>query len=480
DAINITSNDGFVSGGWAGQGTSENPYLIEFFEFTDPNGVDGPCISISDTTVHFKITNCSFNTTVFASAFALDNVTNGQIQYCSTENFIWGMRVDNCSGIQLDHLIGSSCIVIEDSSNCNISHCTINYAPGDGIYLYNCSNITATGCDISLCAANGIWLEDTMNSTIIGNKLILNSLFQIDVTGVSEDNVIYNNVIEYNFMDSFGGGRDNGATNFWDDNVSTGNWWSDYDESGSYDISGTAGSVDHYPMGHNSVLLVNHGDVICNIRPNVSIMWDAFSEVPDHYIIYRNGEVDESKAWDGLDISTNVITDTIGIFNYTVFVNGTSGNNKTDTVMVTLYDNVPTLDSPDDISYVYGETGNFINWNPSDINPNRYEIYRGSSLVFSDNWDGSQVSHSVSGLSVGTYEFKLCVFDTSENNASDTVQVTVTPSTTTPSEVTNTTTTTATSETTTTGFQLGGDIILIVGIGGAILLITIVIVKLKR
>jgi len=473
DSINITSNDGFASGGWMGEGTLDNPYTIELFEFTDPIEADGPCISISNTTAYFKITNCSFNTTVFASAFTLENVTNGQIRYCSTENFIWGMTIDNCSGIQLDRLIGTSCIDIEDSSNCNISHCTISGAPGDGIYLDNCSNITAMGSDISSCGANGIWLEDTVNSTIIGNQLILNSIYQIDVTGVSYNNVIYNNVIKYDFMQCFGTGHDNGATNLWDDNVTTGNWWSNYGGSGNYSISGSAGSVDHYPMGHTSVVLVNHDDVKFEIGSTATIIWDAFSEVPNYFIIYRNEEIHDSGVWNGSDISTSVSTDTLGLYNYTLFVNGTSNDNKTDTVIVTIYSTLPMIDSPEDMTYKYGQTGYSIIWRPSSSIPDRYEIYQNSVLNRNETWDGSTISYSIDGLSVGTYSFKLRVIDTRGYDADDTVQVIVTAA----SVITNTTTTTTT---TTSGFNIDMNLVLFLGISSISIIVIVVVLKLRR
>jgi nitrous oxidase accessory protein NosD len=41
---------------------------------------------------------------------------------------------------------------------------------------------------------------------------------------------------------------DDGLDNEWDDGVSQGNYWSDYDSSGVYLVPGSAGSVDHYPL----------------------------------------------------------------------------------------------------------------------------------------------------------------------------------------------------------------------------------------
>ncbi|MFX1484358.1 MAG: NosD domain-containing protein [Promethearchaeota archaeon] len=472
DPINITSNDGFISEGWMGEGTAENPYTIEQLEFTNSTEVNGPCISVSNTTAFFKIINCVFNTTTFASAIALDNVTNGLIQNCSTEDYVWGILVNNCSLIQFLDLTLTSCIIVDNSSFCSVIRCSIRGAPGDGIDFTKCNNMTIQGCDIWYCAASGIYLDDTNNTSIIGNKIEAYD-YCIFIYGSSSNNWIFNNVmipIEPYYIAL---GRDDGITNYWDDGVSTGNWWSDYDESGDYDIYGTAGSVDHYPMGHSSVLLVDHCNERFQFAAIVSISWNAFSEVPDHFIIYKNGEIHESDVWDGDDISTSVVTDTLGIFNYTIFVNGTSGNYKTDTVMVEIYNNVPTIDSPNDISYIHGATGNFIEWIASDDNPARYEIYRNATLDFSDTWDGSPVSFSVDGLEIGVYNYTIVVFDTCDQTAYNTVFVTVQPSTT----IIPTTTTTTSSGTDTPSDNA---LILAIGIGSVVVTLIVVVLVFKK
>jgi parallel beta-helix repeat protein len=476
DPMVIDSNDDFVSEGWSGDGSLDRPYTISFLEFTDE--IDEACINISYTTAYFVITNCSFNTTTFSCAINLQNVSNGRIQYCTTGGHIWGITVYESIEIQLlDLTLSGTCVVMEDSEMCLVSHCSIEYAPGDGVYFEGCYNMTVEGCDISYCAANGIWLEDTYNSSIIGNKIDMNTMYQIEISGVSSHNLIYNNIM-YCDMFNWGTGHDGGVTNYWDDSVSTGNWWYDYDDSGQYDIPGTAGSIDHYPMGHSSVVLVNHNDVDFIVNSDASIIWDAFSEAPDYFIVYRNGEIHESGVWDGQDVSTNVMTDILGSFNYTLFVNGTSGYYKIDTVMVTIFTILPLIDSPNDISYKYGTTGNSITWHPSSKNPDSYEIYQNNLLIFSQSWHGSSVSYSVDGLSIGIHSFKLRVNNTMGNDANDTVRVTVTPAstTTTTGGVTNTTST----STTVTDFQLDTRIILFIGIGGVILLIAVLVVKSRK
>ena len=84
-------------------------------------------------------------------------------------------------------------------------------------------------------------------------------------------------------------------------------------------------------------------------------------------------------------------------------------------------------------------------------------------IVNSGGWNGSSVFIVVDWLIPGQYNYTLVVFDHGGNIASDTVIVTVTPTTTTSvttttTETSTTSTTTTTSETTQTGTTTGDSI----------------------
>ncbi|MHA2313655.1 MAG: metallophosphoesterase family protein, partial [Candidatus Thorarchaeota archaeon] len=85
-----------------------------------------------------------------------------------------------------------------------------------------------------------------------------------------------------------------------------------------------------------------------------------------------------------------------------------------------------SIDSPTDIEYEEGTTGHSIVWNPSDPNPDRFELFRDDTLLDSGTWDGSAITVSVDGLSVGTYNYTIVVYDTSDHSIGDTVIVEVT------------------------------------------------------
>lgn len=253
-SILIDSNDDFAGEASSGDGSQGNPYTIEWLEFTGE--IDGACISISGTTDYFRISHCSFAPSTFAAAVSLQDVSNGEILYSITGDSAWGIIANYSSTIRLEHLtLLGTCIIMELSWMCSVTGCSIGYAPGDGVFFNGCSQMTVEGCEISNSAACGISLAHTGESSFFQNVINGNSMEPVYISGVSSNNRIYNNEIH---TSPLGGARDDGITNYWDDGVSIGNWWSDYDESGFYYITGSAGSIDHYPRGASSPTIITN------------------------------------------------------------------------------------------------------------------------------------------------------------------------------------------------------------------------------
>lgn len=372
--------------------------------------------------------NCGIN-----ESSIIQNIYGIYSSYSNHLNFSGNLEEGNVRGIQLS-----------SSSHSTIREDTIRANEFYGIYGYSSNYIIIKDCIVEANGNNGIYFSGSFNGSIIHNEVnqngydgisiwtsdgfdIINNTaskntnYGILIHHFSEYNRIYGNIITDNI---YGNGYDYESENSWDDGVSVGNFWSDYIGPGPYYLDGPGYNVDNYPRGPAVVLLL-HSDVSYHRGTNQLLTWDSFSSEPDYFIVYRNGEIHDSGIWDGLDVSTSVVTDSLGMFNYTLFVNGTSGQYKTNTVMVTIYDNPPTIDSPLDQGYNFDTTGHTIVWHPSDFNPSQYCVYRNDNLVYSDNWSGSSIQISVDGLSIGVYNFMLVVNDTSDNRANDTVQVTV-------------------------------------------------------
>jgi hypothetical protein len=130
----------------------------------------------------------------------------------------------------------------------------------------------------------------------------------------------------------------------------------------------------------------------------------------------------------------------------------------------------PDINHPADVEYVEGTTGHNIQWQSSSEHPWRYYIWQDSELLASGYWDGGQLSVDVDGLNNGTYVFDVTVYDTVGYSASDSVSVAVNEPPTSP-----TTTTTPPPN----GIPLDPTtlLILIGGVGAAILIGAIVFLK---
>ncbi|MCP6718072.1 MAG: hypothetical protein KJI70_00790, partial [Patescibacteria group bacterium] len=102
---------------------------------------------------------------------------------------------------------------------------------------------------------------------------------------------------------------------------------------------------------------------------------------------------------------------------------------------------VPELNNPSDITYSEESTGHRITWTVIEYNPDRYVVYKDGTEIVSGTWiSGSSIVINVDGLLVGSYEYVVVVYDTSNNSDEDTVIVTVVDTTapvlTSPSDIT--------------------------------------------
>ncbi len=156
------------------------------------------------------------------------------------------------------------------------------------------------------------------------------------------------------------------------------------------------------------------------------VNWTVTDVESGIYEIYQNGTLIASGGWnsgDELVISLDSLT--IGVYNYTLVVTDIFGVTTSDTVIVTVVNEVgPTVSSPQDITYEEGATGNIITWLSTDPNPDNYEIYQNGSLIASGSWySGVNISITVDGLPIGVHNFTVIVSDVHGVSSRDTVLV---------------------------------------------------------
>ncbi|MFW9811989.1 MAG: DUF1565 domain-containing protein, partial [Candidatus Thorarchaeota archaeon] len=91
DPITIDGNANFLNTalleGWPGDGSPENPFIIDRLEI-DLGGAHDRCISISNTRVSFIISNCNLTGAYYG--ISLENVTNAKLvnNTCSSNTIV--------------------------------------------------------------------------------------------------------------------------------------------------------------------------------------------------------------------------------------------------------------------------------------------------------------------------------------------------------------------------------------------------------
>ncbi|TFG04838.1 hypothetical protein EU538_11925, partial [Candidatus Thorarchaeota archaeon] len=160
-----------------------------------------------------------------------------------------------------------------------------------------------------------------------------------------------------------------------------------------------------------------------------TVTWEVSDLNPGTYVVWVDGEEDSVGTWTSGILTLNLDGLTEGIYQYQIIVYDVDSNSDRDTIRVQVIDDdtPPTIDSPDDLTYLYGSTGNTIVWTAADEYPASYEIVKNNSIVASGTWAGARITFSVDDLGVGTHEFTITVSDHSGRTATDTVAVTVRP-----------------------------------------------------
>jgi len=180
----------------------------------------------------------------------------------------------------------------------------------------------------------------------------------------------------------------------------------------------------------------------------------------------------------------NLDDESLGLHFVIVTVRDNAGNQVMKTHYFTVVDTIdPVLDSPADVEYTVGATGNAIDWNPTDVRPSSYDVLIDSVSTYTGTWNESSehLVIDVDGLDVGLYNYTCVVYDDAGNSASDTVFVTVNAETTTTTTTTTTTSTTTTTTNSTTPADLTPLLIVaIVGVIGVILIVFVVLPKMRK
>ncbi|MBN1803215.1 MAG: right-handed parallel beta-helix repeat-containing protein [Candidatus Lokiarchaeota archaeon] len=283
---------------------------VYYLENLSIDGDDYYCIMIGSTTVPFVIKNCTLFKTGSSSAIFIQDADNGLILENNISNCDYGIIIGISKNISIVRneinteksgisiLVNSHYNTISENTVVHSNpaegtgielnlNCTYNYIENNILYggdignsLYNnCTNNTIYNNEIhnyeeaiwsdSECIYNNIVNNNihnnrhgiTLNNSCSYNIFTHNNIYNNTDYGVAilnEGIECTNNLFYYNRFNNSEGVNavDNCSNNQWD-NGAVGNYWHDYDGIDAnkdgigdtpYNISGTAGSVDRFPL----------------------------------------------------------------------------------------------------------------------------------------------------------------------------------------------------------------------------------------
>ena len=136
-----------------------------------------------------------------------------------------------------------------------------------------------------------------------------------------------------------------------------------------------------------------------------------------------------------------------------------------------MYYDRPTIDHPDDVTYMETEVGNEITWLPvADAGPWEYVVRENGSIVESGRWNGGAITINVDGVNASLTDYQLTVFDRLGYSVSDLVVLNVTE------YIEPEPTTSGTGG----GAPLDPTLLVIIGAVGVVVVIIIIIVMKKK
>ena len=92
-----------------------------------------------------------------------------------------------------------------------------------------------------------------------------------------------------------------------------------------------------------------------------------------------------------------------------------------------MYYDRPTINQPDDVTYMETETGNEISWSPTaDAGPWKYALWINGSTHGFVPWSGGVITINIDGINASITDYQLAVYDRLGYSISDMVSLNVT------------------------------------------------------
>ncbi|UCE11525.1 MAG: right-handed parallel beta-helix repeat-containing protein [Candidatus Thorarchaeota archaeon] len=418
--ILISSNRDFQSQGWPGNGTVENPYVIEGLSIQSEEN----CIFVTRTSVHFVVRDCRLSSgdddkgigifllkvsnavlenitiTDLSTGILVDRVAYTSISRVVLSNIKTGIVLDRSSDILVNQTSVSDSVYgvhVSKSQDCVIRDSEVSNSD-IGVLTEGSLDVTLSGNLVYDCT-HGFFIHSSHRGIVRGNTL--HDLAYGVSTSYSDDCRLIGNEIRNSDYGAFltNGDRLN----------ATGNDVRSNKIAGIYvRISEDSAFIDNMIMDNAGTGLYLKAGSNCNISTN-EIGYNSVSNAGD----YKDATVIVTleNSWDG-----NAWGDYHGIPTYAIPGDRKSVDNCPHSILRT--------HSPDDVVLEFGETASFI-WNISAFRPDRFEVSRNGEVSQSGKWNGSNLRIELASLDVGVYDYALTVNTTSRRVWTDTVSVSV-------------------------------------------------------
>jgi len=301
--ISITNDNDFTSanGVVSGDGSHDNPYIIEGWNITTNNE---PGIKIAYTTKFFIIQNC-WITASSSFAIRLENNTNGIIKnnnllkspisvslYFSSNNSICFNTITNNSqdGISLfysnNNSIYSNVITDNDVYGIVLAYSSRNFIYSNiiknntnkGIFVGSSSNNTINLNVITSSTNCGIGLYNSFNNSICFNTAANNTGSGINLD-YSSRNFIYSNIIKNNTYDGITIGYSSNINTIYLNNISNNERW----------------GIQLFSCSNN---IMNKNTITSNVEYGIYLSYSTINNVIFNNSFVKNALLYDSQAYD--------------------------------------------------------------------------------------------------------------------------------------------------------------------------------------
>lgn len=194
--IFILDNASLISLGFPGEGTEENPFLIQNYEI---DGAGGSAIAIYDTDLHVKIRNCLLSdSTEPSSVIHLENVQNVTIENNRLVDSYVGVGLVSSNNIVIQDNIfeGYNTGMVLDNSDDNVlfnNTCVLDIAEPTGRVGIQLISSDHNRLEENNCSGNNVGIELRSSNY---NTLVANICDDNDGDGIAIDSSINNTVTE--------------------------------------------------------------------------------------------------------------------------------------------------------------------------------------------------------------------------------------------------------------------------------------------